>query len=114
MKAILIDAKNRIVSNIEISEDIKDIQDALNCRIFTTGMYLKNKDVMFVDDEGLLNGTHDFFTYKGAHQPFAGNGLIMGSGPEGETVDCKVSLIEVAQNVNFYGIEELALIMEEF
>jgi hypothetical protein len=38
----------------------------------------------------------------------------MGSGPEGETVDCKVSLIEVAQNVNFYGIEELALIMEEF
>lgn len=114
MNAILIDSKNRIVTKIEITEDIKDIQQALDCQIFTTGTYLENGDVVFVDDEGLINGTDHFFAYSGAHQPFAGNGLIVGTGPEGETVDCEVSLLEVASKVKFYDINELALLLDIF
>ena len=56
-----------------------------------------------------MNGTDVFFTYEGAHQPFAGNGLIMGCDDEGESVDCKIGLTEVKEKVKFYSRYELAL-----
>jgi hypothetical protein len=113
MKGVLIDSKHRIVSIVEVSNSgINDILTHLNCDIFTVAMQLKNRDVMYVDDEGLINGTDSFFTYEGAHQPFAGNGLILGTDSEGESVDCKVELMEVAKKVNFYTIEELAIMFD--
>jgi len=109
MKAILIDSINKEVKEVEIGKGIDQMYEFLNCEIFTIASYLPKKDAIFVDDEGLMNGTDVFFTYEGAHQPFAGNGLIMGCDNEGESVDCKIDLAEVKDKVKFYSRYELAL-----
>jgi len=109
MKAILIDAVNKEVKEVQIGKGIEEMYKFLNCECFTIASYLPKNDAIFVDDEGLMNGTDSFFTYEGAHQPFAGNGLIMGSDDEGESTDCKVSLDEVKSKSNFYSRYELAL-----
>ena len=109
MKAILIDSINKEVKEIEIGKGIDEMYKFLNCEIFTIASYLPKNDAIFVDDEGLMNGTDTFFTYEGAHQPFAGNGLIMGSNSKGESVDCKIDLNEVKKKVNFYDRFELSM-----
>ena len=109
MKAFLIDSINKEVKEVEIGKGIDEMYKFLNCQCFTIATYLPKDDAIFVDDEGLMNGTDVFFTYEGAHQPFAGNGLIMGCDDMGESVDCKVSLDEVKNKVNFYTRYELAL-----
>jgi hypothetical protein len=109
MKAILIDSINKEVKEVEIDKGIDNMYKLLNCQIFTIATYLPKEDAIFVDDEGLLNGTDVFFTYEGAHQPFAGNGLIMGCDDEGESTDCKISFAEVKDKVKFYTRYELAL-----
>ena len=109
MKAILIDSINKEVKEIEIGKGIEAMYEFLKCQYFTVGSYLDKQDAIFVDDEGLMNGTDVFFTYEGAHQPFAGNGLIMGCDDEGESVDCKISFAEVKDKVKFYDRYELSL-----
>jgi hypothetical protein len=109
MKAILIDSINKEVKEVEIGKGIDEMYKFLQCECFTVATYLPKEDAIFVDDEGLMNGTDVFFTFEGAHQPFAGNGLIMGCDDEGESVDCKISFAEVKEKVKFYNRYELAL-----
>jgi hypothetical protein len=90
-KAILIDVKNREVKTVEY-KDYKDMQKLIGCNCFTTAYTFPNEDTLFVDDEGLLNGTEHFFYFEGAHQPFAGNGLIVGK----EILDEEGDLIDTA------------------
>ena len=112
MKAILINAKTKEVKEVEMGRDYKEIYTQLECELFTAGTYLDEADVIYVDDEGLINGTDNFFTFEGAHQPFAGNGLIMGTDDEGESTDCKVSFNEVKDRVKFYERYELSLAIQ--
>jgi hypothetical protein len=111
MKAILIDSINKEVKEVEIGKGIEQMYEFLKCQYFTIGSYLDKQDAIFVDDEGLMNGTDTFFTYEGAHQPFAGNGLIMGCDDEGESEDCKISFDEVTKKVKFYDRYELSMAM---
>ncbi|WP_460297021.1 hypothetical protein, partial [Bacillus cereus] len=41
-----------------------------------------NSNVIYVDEEGLLKGESYFFAVKGAHQPFAGNAIVVGHNPD--------------------------------
>lgn len=104
-KAILIDPKKRKVSIVEY-KDHNDIQKFVG-GIFTTAMTLPNEETVFVNDEGLLNGTQEFFALKGGHQPYAGEGLLVGAelyddeGDLVETTDPSDLLDWVKKNVNF-------------
>lgn len=109
MKAILIDSVNREVKEIEIGKGIDEMYKFLQCECFTIASYLDKEDAIFVDDEGLMKEQNAFFTFEGAHQPFAGNGLIMGCDDEGESEDCKISFNEVKEKVKFYDKYELSL-----
>jgi hypothetical protein len=111
MKAIKIDAKNRQVIEVDITSDYNDINKEIGSQIFTIAHSLKKRDTIMVDDEGLYNNDNTFFVYKGAHQPFAGNGLIVGCNAKGDTVDCKIDINEVKQNVEFYDRNTLAMAM---
>jgi hypothetical protein len=110
MKAILIDAFNKTVKELKLN-DKKDMLDqwyyALKADMVETAYYITDQDSILVDEEGLLKPCDHFFTYKGAHQPFAGNGLIVGVDEEGETVDCVITLEEVEQNVDFISRDEI-------
>ncbi len=109
MKAILIDSVNKEVKEIEIGKGIDEMYKHLNCQCFTIAHSLPKRDAIFVDDEGLMNNPTHFFVYKGAHQPFAGNGLIMGCDARGNSVDSKIDINQVKKNVEFYDRFELSM-----
>jgi hypothetical protein len=110
MRAILIDSKNKNVSEI-IIDDTKTLEDwykAVDCELVEVAHYINEHDSILVDEEGLLKNPTDFFTYNGAHQPFAGNGLIVGVDPnDGESIDCQITLEEVKRNTCFLSQNEV-------
>lgn len=106
--AILIDAQNREVKHVTITDDISTIHKQMGCDCFCQGFRLPNHDICLVDDEGMINGTDVFFTFEGAHQPFAGNGLISGGRSNGDTDNVKITIDEVKAKVKFYTRNEIA------
>jgi hypothetical protein len=64
-----------------------------------TAIPIGNGDVIYMDDEGLLKPLDWFFAVKGAHQPFAGCGLVLGSDGAGETISARIALTELKRRV---------------
>lgn len=82
-KAILIDAANREIREIEYSGTYGDPRSLQNI----IGGYIElawtfdNGDVLFVDEEGMFKPQRHFFRLSGYPngRPFAGSGVIVGS-----------------------------------
>ncbi len=54
-----------------------------------------------MNEEGLFNGSEHFFDI-GAHQPFAGNGFIIGgTDSEGNSLPAKSTLLEIGAILTF-------------
>ena len=106
MRAIKIDAKNRTVEEIEL-----DAKDTLKGMQTVVGGYIEvahdeGKNTLFVDEDGLNKNGNDFFTYEGAHQPFAGNGIFCGFNlNNGKTVKCNLKIEEVRSKVRFMDLQ---------
>ena len=103
MKAIFINAEKKSVEEIEIGDDWQLIAPQIGngCRHFACATILENDDTIYVDDESLLHGEFKGYFKIGNSQPFAGNGLIMGSDYEGKSVDVKSSVEEIRNAVTF-------------
>ena len=102
MKAIFIDAKNKEVKEVEIKGDLQSWYETIGCGMVECALYFDEHDSIMVDEEGLFNDQcNDFFFVKGGHQPFAGNGLVVGTDENGESVSTKISLDEVKSKVKF-------------
>ena len=105
MKAILIDSKNKIVKDVEISEKstLKDWYKQIGCSMVEVAAYIDAQDSILVDEEGLYNITAETgsFYYKGVFSQLYGNGLVVGVDNKGNSVSCKITALEVAKNVVF-------------
>jgi hypothetical protein len=115
MKAILIDSYNKTVQELDLDPNFKMLfqwYQQIKCTIVTVGHYITEHDSIIVDDEGLLKPCDHFFYYDGAHQPFAGNGLVVGVDEEGETVACDITLEEVEAKVKFMSREDVLKSLE--
>lgn len=76
MKAYFIDTLGGTgVTAVEYN-DADDIRRMLKGDLELAHQY-DNGDVVYVDDEGMFK-YHKFFIVPGAHQPFAGNGVVVG------------------------------------
>ena len=75
MKAFHIDATAKTISVVEY-EGLADLQKMVGGNI-ELAYCRANGDAVFVDDEGLFK-YRQFFTMPDGHQPFAGNGVIVG------------------------------------
>ncbi len=108
--AIIIDTKNR---DIYYRRDINKLEDLKRevSGLITTGFYNEHNDVCYVNDEGLFDETFDFFTYEGAHQPFAGNGVLIGTDDKGSDADVVEELESVKKKVKFHDRD---MIRKEF
>lgn len=109
MKAILIDSRSQSINVIDFAGGLQEIYRLLGCDV-VDAVYLPNGDCIYVDDEGLLKGPTQFFYAVGMYAPLAGNGLVVGSGKDGEDADC-LSTLEDLQ-INFLTPSE-ALAMAE-
>jgi hypothetical protein len=100
-KAILINARENTVSYVTIGE-YTDIQKFGNYDLFTT-VGLGGGETLYVDDEGLLNGTNVGFTIEDYAQPLMGNGVILGSNPHtGDSKDTAFTIEEIAKKVKCF------------
>jgi hypothetical protein len=104
MKAILINAAERTVTQVELGQDYKEINRFIGCRCFTVACYLDNGDAVFADDEGLLHNPRHFVEIGAYPEPIAGNLLIVGSTPDGDSTDCASTVQEIDSDVVFMDI----------
>ena len=80
MKGIFIDAKNRQVTYVNTKAQLEDLYLILGVNMVEIGKYWENGDTLWVDEEGLINGTDYGFQLEG--REFMGNGLIYGTNVE--------------------------------
>jgi hypothetical protein len=104
IQPILIDARNRVVLRLPARAwELEDIREAIGVELITVaGLPLENGDELILDDEGLINGTEDYFLFDGCAQPFAGSALVVGApDDDGNSTDPKSSTEEIADRVTF-------------
>lgn len=109
MKAIIIDATKRTITEVEVDGGLDSLQKAVGGYIEL--VRLDEGEDLYVNEEGLLHGEQNFFIYSGAHQPFAGNGIIIGNKPDGGQKSTKMTVEEVTERVKFAHISEVAAIL---
>jgi hypothetical protein len=112
-KCILIDVKNETIGEIFIGEGIQPIYETVGCEMFEC-VDVDDVNTIYVDEEGLLKLNHDtkFFTIEGGHQPFAGNGLVMGTDMEtGESIDTTLSVEYLKEKIKFHTMSEVRSMM---
>lgn len=108
-KVIIIDAEKKQVYE-STAHGLSDLQKAVDGRIeLAHEIEVKGNlvDTIFVNDEGLF-GAQNFFEFKGAHQPFAGNGVVVGSDLDsGDSIDVHSSLNEIKSKVKFLSLQDV-------
>ena len=108
-KGYKIDAEKRTITEVEVG-DYKTIYPHLSTSIKAVDCFtvvgIEKDDSIYVDDEGLLTIQFDtpFFLYEGYPQPLAGNGLVLGTDEEGESVDPKNTLEFIKSKVKFMNL----------
>lgn len=106
MRAFKIDVIAKTVTEIDISGELKSLQEVVGGYI-ELAREINDTDNLYVDEEGLLKGQLPWFEITGGHQPFIGHGVIIGSDDEGETIGAKASLTEIQAMVTFLDYEDV-------
>ena len=109
MKAVLIDAVNKTITNCNINNGLETFYKLLNCQTVTAPVVLENNDTLFCDDEALLKPAYHFFklSYNGYENYFAGNGLIVGTNDEGGSVDVETTAEEIQRHITFMDLQQV-------
>jgi len=98
MKAILIDSKNKTITDVNVEGDqLQGWYKLIGCKYVEAAHYFNEHDSIMVDEEGMLTQPEAFFFVEGAHQPFSGNGLVVGVDEDGETVDVNMTAKELIE-----------------
>jgi hypothetical protein len=107
MRAIKIDSLNRAITEIE-NTGLESLQAAVSGYI-TIAYDYPDGSTCFVNDEGLFTA-NNFFSSKFGHQPFAGNGIIVGPvDNEGESTECTLTIEEIKASTKFLSPLEVQL-----
>lgn len=96
-KAILLDPFVPSISTVEVG-DYTDITKHIKCEMFTCVRSQALKDnVLYLDDEGLINGTSRATRFVDEVYPhaLAGRILVIGDDGMGGDKDCTLSVTEV-------------------
>ena len=106
MRAIIITAKDRTVSEAEIDGSLKSLQQVVGGLIVPVYPGLEGTDHhCYVNDEGLLNNPQHFFMLRDGHQPLAGNGVILSTTGDGNEAPSTLSVDWVKERVTFMDLQ---------
>lgn len=98
-RVLFIDAVNRTITESKI-RGLDDMQKLVGGSIECATQF-ENGDEVFVNEEGLFGEPQHFFDV-GAHQPFAGNGFVIGEcGRDGYSKDAKSTVEEIAAKLTW-------------
>jgi hypothetical protein len=103
MNAIKIDVVNQKVSQVNIGDELNDIYEQISneCTTFTCVYGLDTADVIYADDEALLKSIQGGFMLHSMTYPIVGNGLVLGTNLEGESVSPEVSVGFIEENITW-------------
>lgn len=104
MRAIIINAQDRTITESEIDGSLKSLQQIVGGLIEPVHHGLDEAHHCYVNEEGLLDGPQHFFMFKDGHQPLAGNGVILASTDDGGEAPCTLSLDWVQERVTFMDL----------
>ena len=93
--ATLIDAKHGLIREVEVT-DFRSIQAALGVNAFDCVRVDADGETLYVDDEGLINGTQFGFSING--RLFAGNGLILGTTESGRSRSTRIRPVNLVKD----------------
>lgn len=106
MRAIIINAEDRTVSETDIDGKLHSLQEIVGGLIDPVYPGLEGTDHhCYVNDEGLLNNPQHFFMLKDGHQPLAGNGVILSTTRDGDEAPCTLPLDWVKERVTFMDVQ---------
>jgi hypothetical protein len=105
MRAIIINAKDRTITETEIDGSLKSLQNIVGGLIEPVYQGLDDPHHCYVNEEGLLEDPQHFFMFAGGHQPLAGNGVILSSTDDSYQGPCTLSLDWVKEHVTFMDLE---------
>lgn len=109
MKAYKIDSTARTITEMDMMEASSlEVAQHIVGGYIETAFELPNGDTFFCDEEGLFKGYEHAFYPGGAHQPFLGNGIVMGLNRKtGDSTDVKTDLETIKKMVTFLTREEI-------
>jgi hypothetical protein len=114
MKAIKIDSHLQTITEIEVN-GLTDMQKAVEGLIEVAAeiKHGSKYNTVYVNEEGLFEPHTDWFIWDGAHQPFKGNGLVVGYNPKsGNSLDSNMTVADVQKFVRFVSEDVVRLDME--
>lgn len=98
-KALLLDVSKNTIKEVTI-KDYTDISKFGKFNLFTTVQVNAEGDTLYVDDEGLINGTSAGFTFDGYDGPLMGNAVLLGCDRRtGDSKDVTMTAAEFAAKV---------------
>lgn len=110
MKAVLIDAVAKTVTEVEYDGELETVYALLRCELIDA-VNSGGGSVTLVDDEGLLNAESDdspFIVFTRDGSVIAGSALVVGDADEdGDTTECPYDAETIAENVAFATRREL-------
>lgn len=101
MRWIVIDSERKEVREVNIVEPSLDAMQSIVDGLIERAHEIDDVNEIYVNEEGLLGNPQHFFFYEGAHQPFAGSGVVVGHDNRGNTVATTLTLNEVKKKVRF-------------
>jgi len=115
IKGILIDVEKKEIREIELPHGdsmtfLHALHREIKCDCVTScegAIFQKIHHACFVDDEGLLKETPLGAFSFGNGRPYAGNAIIVGIGPRGESIGHTLKLEEFRDLVKWRDVKEL-------
>ena len=107
IRAITIDPFLKIILETEIENSLSGLQGAIDDNMIEA-VYIDDKNVMYVDDEGLFKQNQSFFVFN-KEVPLAGKAVIVGANhTNGTDVSTKLKVTDVAAKIGFHTVQEIA------
>jgi hypothetical protein len=108
VRALFINSITKTIEEVEIN-GLEDLQRLVGGYIAVGTTLVKDtiENTVFVDDEGLLKDPNNYFYIKGSHQPFAGNGVLIGTNDEGDSIDTNFILNDITNLVQFLSTSDV-------
>lgn len=117
MKVLFINATEKIISEVEINgeDTLHESYRLIGCELVEAPIIFDEEDTIYVDEEGLYKDDQPGFQltippngeYKGSIWEFSGNGIVLGTDEEGNSISPKMGIEYLASMIEWRTIEEI-------
>lgn len=104
MRAYLIDPVKHQITEVDYTGSLYHAYDLLGVSIVEAAQFNTKRDVVYVDEEGLLKQPVDFFCLPAYPQLLAGRGLVVGTTRDGDDKEPAVDRDWLVAHVGFVNL----------